>query len=166
MNQANVYESTCRASYGELYQQYQRVLHVEQALGNRRFVIATLVFMMILARRGGDASEAIRRGHQALALATERGLRWLTGFVLLQLGAAQLWLDPTAARASLEEALQILSDCEDRFHLTASHFWLATLYHSENNPAYLDHLRDCLQLAVSHHYDNFFVGEIQAAVPL
>ncbi|HBY96006.1 MAG TPA: hypothetical protein DEP84_18965, partial [Chloroflexi bacterium] len=74
MNQANALEMNCGAAYDELYQQYQRALHMEQALGNRRFTIANLVFMMILARRGGDYAEAARRGQQALALATERGL--------------------------------------------------------------------------------------------
>ncbi|MBI3763039.1 MAG: hypothetical protein HY260_14415, partial [Chloroflexi bacterium] len=49
---------------------------------------------------------------------------------------------------------------------TASHFWQAVLYHSENNPAYLDHLRECLRLAVGHHYDYFFRSEVQAAIPL
>ncbi|MEK7785133.1 MAG: tetratricopeptide repeat protein, partial [Chloroflexota bacterium] len=166
MNQANVLEATCGAKYDDLYQQYLRALHMEQALGNHRFAIATLVFMMILTRRGGDNSEAIRRGRQALALATERGLRWLAGFAFLQLGAAQIWIDATAARASLSEALQIFGDCEDLYHLTASHFWLAALYHSENNPAYLDHLRECLRLAVSNHYDCFFRCEVQAAIPL
>ncbi len=166
MNQANALEATCGRGYGDLYRQYQRALHMEQALGNRRFIIATLVFMMILARRAGDNPEAAKRGQQALPLAAERGLRWLAGFVLIQLGAAQIWIDPAAARASLDEALQIFSDCEDRYHLTGSHFWLAALYHSENNPAYLDHLRECLRLAVSHNYDYFFQGELQAAVPL
>jgi ATP/maltotriose-dependent transcriptional regulator MalT len=166
MNQANVLEATCGAKYDDLYQQYLRALHMEQALGNRRFAIAALVFMMILARRGGDVSEAIRRGQQALPLATERGLRWLVGFVSLQLGAAQIWIDPGAARASLEEALQIFGDCEDSYHLTGAHFWLAVLYHSENNAAYRDHLRECLRLAVSHNFDYFFRGEAQAAIPL
>ena len=166
MNQANVLEATCGAKYVDLYQQYLRALHMEQALGNSRFAIATLVFIMILARRGGDVSEAVRRGQQALPLATERGLRWLIGFVSLQLGAAQIWIEATAARASLSEALQIFGDCEDLYHLTASHFWLAALYHSENNPAYLDHLRECLRLAVSNHYDCFFRCEVQAAIPL
>ncbi len=166
MNQANVLEATCGAKYDDLYQQYLRALHMEQALGNRRFAIAALVFMMILARRGGDVSEAIRRGQQALPLATERGLRWLAGFVSLQLGAAQIWIDPAAARVSLEEAVQIFGDCEDGYHLTGAHFWLAVLYHSENNAAYRDHLRECLRLAVSHNFDYFFRGEAQAAIPL
>ena len=110
MNQANAWESTCKVSYTELYRQYQHALHIEQALGNRRFVIAVLVFMMILARRGGHVSDALRRGQQALPLATERNLRWLSGFVLVQLGAAQIWPEPAAAHASLDEALQIASE--------------------------------------------------------
>ncbi|MBF8282062.1 MAG: transcriptional regulator [Anaerolineales bacterium] len=166
MNQANALEATCGRSYTDLYRQYQRALHVEQALGNRRFIIATLVFMMILARRAGNASEAVKRGQQALPLAVERGLRWLAGFVLVQLGAAQIWIDPAAAHASLAEALQIFDDGEDLYHLTGSHFWLAALYHSENNPAYLDHLRECLRLAVGHNYDCLFQSESQAAIPL
>lgn len=166
MNQANAWESACSASYSELYQQYQRALHAEQALGNRRFIIATLVFMMILARRAGNISEVARRGQQALSLATERGLRWLTGFVLIQFGAAQIWLDPNASRAMFEEALQIFGDCEDLFHLTSCYFWLAALCHSENNPAYIEHLRECLRLAVGHNYDHFFQAESQAAIPL
>ncbi|MBI3359703.1 MAG: hypothetical protein HY023_01160, partial [Chloroflexi bacterium] len=166
MNQANAFEITCAMGYTDLYQQYQRALRMEQASGDRRFTIAILVFMMIFARRGGDVSEAIRRGQQALPLATERGLRWLTGFVLIQLGAAQIWIDPDASRAALDEALQIFGDCGDHYHLTASHFWQAVLYHSENNPAYLDHLRECLRLAVGHHYDYFFRCEVQAAIPL
>jgi ATP/maltotriose-dependent transcriptional regulator MalT len=166
MNQANALEATCGASYTELYRQYQRVLHTEQALGNRRFVIATLVFMMILARRAGNASEAARRGGQALPLAAERGLRWLAGFTQIQLGAAHIWIDAAAARAALEEALQIFGDCEDLYHLTASHFWLSALYHSENNPAYIEHLRECLRLAVGHNYDCFFQSESQAVIPL
>lgn len=166
LNQANALESTCGMSYVELYRQCQRALHMEQALGNRRYVIATLVFMMILARRGGDSSEAVQRGQQALALAAERGLRWLTGFVLVQLGAAQIWIDPAEARARLVEALHIFGDGEDQYHLTVAHFWLAVLYQSENNPAYLDHLRECLRLAVGHNYDYYFRGEAQAAIPL
>lgn len=35
MNQANVLEATCGAPYDDLYQQYLRALHMEQALGNR-----------------------------------------------------------------------------------------------------------------------------------
>ncbi|HKZ69960.1 MAG TPA: BTAD domain-containing putative transcriptional regulator, partial [Anaerolineales bacterium] len=57
-------------------------------------------------------------------------------------------------------------ECEDVYHLTAAHFWFAVLYHSESNPAYLDHLRECLRLAVSHNYDHFFFAEAQAAIPL
>ena len=166
LNQANALESTCGMSYAELYGQCQRALHMEQALGNRRYVIATLVFMMILARRGGDNSDAVQRGQQALALAAERGLRWLAGFVLVQLGAAQLWIDPPEARARLTEALHIFGDGEDQYHLMVSHFWLAALYQSENDPAYLDHLRECLRLAVGHNYDYYFRGEAQAAIPL
>jgi len=166
MNQANAWESACSANYDDLYRQYQRALHAEQALGNRRFIIAALVFMMILARRAGNISEVARRGQQALSLATERGLRWLAGFVLIQFGAAQIWLDPNAARAALEEALQIFGDCEDLFHLTSCYFWLAALYHSENNPAYIEHLRECLRLAVGRNYDHFFQAESQAAIPL
>lgn len=166
MNQANAWESTCHTNYDALYQQYQRALHIEQALGNRRFVIATLVFMMILARRAGNVSEVARRGQQALGLATERGLRWLVGFVLNQLGAAQIWLDSSRAGAHLEEARQIFGDCEDMFHLMCSHFWLAVLRHSENDPAYVEHLRECLRLAVGHNYDYFFQSESQASIPL
>lgn len=165
-NQANALEAVCGMSYTDLYRQYQRALHLEQAAGNRRYVIATLVFMMILARRGGNVSEAAQRGTQALALASERGLRWLTGFASIQLGAAQIWIEPAAARGSLEQALQIFGDCEDNYHLAAGHFWLAALYHSENDPAYLNDLRHCLRLAVSHHYDPFFHAESQAAIPL
>ncbi len=166
MNQANGLEATCGLSYAGLYRQYQRALNAEQALGNQRFIIATLVFMMIFARRGGDPSEAIRRGHQALPLARERSLPWLAGFALVQLGAAQILIDPDSARAALAEARQILGDCGDLYHLMASHFWLAALFHSENNPAHLDHLRECLRLAVGHHYDEFFLAEAQAAIPL
>lgn len=166
MNQANALALDPGAAYDDLHRQYQRALHMEQALGNRRFIIAILVFMLTLARRHGDFAEAARRGGQALALATERGLRWLIGFVLVQLGAAQIRIDPASARRSLEEALQIFTDCEDRYHLTASHFWLAALSHSENDPTFLDHLRECLRLAVGYHYDYFFLSEAQAAGPL
>jgi ATP/maltotriose-dependent transcriptional regulator MalT len=166
MNQANAFEMTCRMGYDGLYRQYERALHMEQALGDRRFNIAILVFMMMLTRRGGDVAEAARRGAEALALARERSLRWLTGFVLVQLGAAQIWIDADAASASLEEALQIFADCGDQYHLMLARFWLATVYHSENNPAYFSHLRECLQLAVAHHYDYFFRMEIQASIPL
>ncbi|MBM4422252.1 MAG: tetratricopeptide repeat protein [Chloroflexi bacterium] len=166
MNQANAFEASCAGDYPALYQQYQRALHIEQALGNRRFVIATLVFMIMFARRGGHVSDAIRRGQQALALASERGLRWLMGFALVQLGAAQLWTDLAAAHGSLTESLQIFGDSQDLYHLTSAHFWLAALYHSENNAAYLDHLRECLRLAVSNNYDCFFRSEAQAAIPL
>ena len=166
MNQANAFEMTCRLGYNDLYRQYERALHMEQALGDRRFNIAILVFMMMLTRRGGDNAQAARHGSQALALARERSLRWLTGFVLVQLGAAQIWMDADAASASLEEALQIFGDCGDRYHLMLARFWLATLYHSENNSGYLPHLRECLQLAVAHHYDYFFRTEVQASIPL
>ena len=165
MNQANGLEATCGASYTDLYRQYQRALHMQQALGNHRFVIATLVFMMILARRSGDVSEAAQRGGQALSLAAERGLRWLAGFAQIQLGAAQIWIDP-AAQATLDEALQTFGDCGDHYHLAASHFWLAAVYQFENNLVYLDHLRECLKLAVGHHHDSFFRAEAQAAIPL
>jgi ATP/maltotriose-dependent transcriptional regulator MalT len=166
MNQANAWEATCGAGQADLYRQYQRALHAEQTLGNQRFVIAILVFMMMLARRGGDIAEAIWRGQQALPLATERGLRWLVGFVQAQLGVAQIWVDAKAARASLESAQQIFADCQDQYHLTVTHFWLAALYHSENDAAYLEHLRECLRLAVGHNYDCFFHAEQQASIPL
>jgi LuxR family transcriptional regulator, maltose regulon positive regulatory protein len=166
MNQANGREATCAASYSALHEQYQHALHTQQGLGNRRFVIATLVFSMILARRGGNVFEAAQRGQQALALAHECGLPWLTGFVLVQLGAAQVWVDTAAAQASLAEALQIFEEGEDRYHLTVTHFWLAALYQSVNNLAYLEHLAECLRLGVGHCYDGFFQGESQAAIPL
>jgi LuxR family transcriptional regulator, maltose regulon positive regulatory protein len=166
MNQANALEATCGASSSALYEQYQRALHTQQGLDNRRFVIATLVFIIVLARRGGNAFEAAQRGQQALALAHECGLRWLTGFVLVQLGAAQVWVDTGAAQASLAEALQIFEEREDRYHLTVTHFWLAALYQSVNNLAYREHLAECLRLAVSHCYDGFFQSEAQAAIPL
>jgi ATP/maltotriose-dependent transcriptional regulator MalT len=166
MNQANSLEATCGMNYAELYQQYQRALHIEQALGHRRFKIATLVFMSVLARRGGNMSEAVRRAQQALELANERGLRWLAGFVLAQLGAAQIWIDPTAARLSLDESLALFEECQDLYHLTVTRFWLAALDQTEQNPAYLDHLRECLRLAVSRNYDHFFRSEAQAAIPL
>jgi DNA-binding SARP family transcriptional activator len=166
MNQANALEMTCGMGYSELYQQYIDALHIEQRLDNRRFIIATLVFMMILARHNGEMAEAVRRGQQALALATERGLRWLMGFVLTQLGAAQIWLDAGAARATLQEALQIADDCGDAYHAMVAHFWLASLSYTENNSLYLEHLRDCLRLAVGQNYDYYFRGEMQAAIPL
>jgi hypothetical protein len=116
-------------------------------------VIATLVFMMILARRGGDSSDAVQRGQQALALAAERSLRWLTGFVLVQLGAAQIWIDPPQARARLVDALHSFGDCEDQYHLTVAHFWLAALYQSENSPAYLEPRAGARPLAILRHAD-------------
>ncbi|MBI5030091.1 MAG: tetratricopeptide repeat protein [Chloroflexi bacterium] len=166
MNQANAFEMTCRMSYTDLYQQYEHTLRIEQALGDRRFSIAILVFMMILSRRGGDPAQAAQYGAQALTLARERGLRWLTGFVLVQLGAARIWLDSDDASTALEQALQIFVDCGDQFHSMVAHFWLATLYHSESNSAFLPHLRECLQIAVAHQYDYFFRTEIQASIPL
>jgi DNA-binding SARP family transcriptional activator len=67
---------------------------------------------------------------------------------------------------SLEQAHQILSDCGDRYHLMVTYFWLAVLYHSENNAVFVRHLRECLQLAVAHQYDYYFRTEIQASIPL
>ncbi len=166
MNQAASLEATCGASYDDLFAQFQHVLAIEQGLHNQRFVIATLVFMSVLARRGGHLAEAARRARQALMLARERSLRWLEAFALTQLGAAQIWIDPVAAQASLEEAAQTASDCEDAYHITAGYFWLAVLFHAEGNPTSLMPLRECLRLAVSHHYDFFFASEAQAAIPL
>lgn len=166
MNQAGALEMTCGASYSDLYGQYQHVLHVEQALGDRRFSVATLVYMMVLARHAGNMPEAARRGQQALALVADSGLHWLTGFVMVQYGAAQIWTDPDQAPSTLKDALRLLSDCGDVYHLTACHFWLAVCYHAENDPAHLDHLRECLRLAVGQHFECLFLSEPQAAVPL
>lgn len=166
MNQANALEMTCGASYTDLYQQYLDALHIEQRLDNRRFVIATLVFMMILTRHNGEMAEAAQRGQQALKLANERDLRWLQCFVSTQLGAAQIWLDADAARATLDQALQLAHECGDLYHAMASHFWLASLYHSANDARYLEHLRECLRRAVAQNYDYFFRSEMQAAIPL
>lgn len=166
MNVANALEVTCGAPAGELYRQYQAVLRMEQAEGDHRFAIATLVFMSILLRHSGDLDEAVRRGRQALTLATERDLRWLTGFVRVNLGAAQIELDPEEARASLEEGLVIAAHCQDVYHQMAAHFWLASFHHHENNPAYLDHLGQCLRLAVGRTLDYFFQSEARAAIAL
>ncbi len=166
MNQANALEMTCGASYTELYQQYVNALHIEQRLDNRRFIIATLVFMMILTRHNGEMAEAAQRGQQALRLAQERGLRWLMCFVSVQLGAAQIWLDADAARATLEKALQLACECGDLYQTMASHFWLAALYYTTNDARQLEQLRECLRLAVAQNYDYFFRSEMQAAIPL
>lgn len=166
MNEANALEMTCGKSYTDLYQQYLDALHIEQRLDNRRFIIATLVFMMILARHNGEMAEAAQRGQQALKLANERGLRWLCCFVSAQMGAAQIWLDADAARVTLDQALQLALECGDLYHTMASHFWLASLEHSANDARYLEHLRECLRLAVAQNYDYFFRSEMQAAIPL
>lgn len=166
MNQANALEMGCGLGYTALYHQYLDALHIQERLNNRRFIIATLVFMMILTRHNGEMAEAVKRGQYARKLANERGLRWLACFVSAQLGAAQIWLDADAARATLDEALQLAQECGDLYHAMASHFWLASLYHSADDPQYVPHLRDCLRLAVAQNYDYFFRSEMQAAIPL
>lgn len=166
MNQANALEMGCGMGYTALYHQYLDALQIEQRLDNRRFIIATLVFMMILTRHNGEMAEAVKRGQYALKLANERGLRWLACFVSTQLGAAQIWLDADAARATLDEALLLALECGDLYHAMASHFWLASLYHSAGDPQYVEHLRECLRLAVAQNYDYFFRSEMQAAIPL
>lgn len=166
MNQANALEMTCGASYADLHQQYMNALRIEQRLDNRRFIIATLVFMTILTRHNGEMAEAVTRGQYARNLANERGLRWLCCFVSVQLGAAQIWLDADAARATLDEALQLARECGDVYQTMASHFWLASLYYSTDDARHLEQLRECLRLAVAQNYDYFFRSEMQAAIPL
>lgn len=166
MNLANVKEATCQAPTQELYELYRDVLRREQAEGDQRYVIATLVFMSIMLRRSGNLDEAVRRSKQALPLTTEQDLRWLTGFVLVNLGAAQIEITPDEAQITLTEALKILTECQDIYYLTAAHFWLASLYHHEHNPLYLEHLRECLHLAVGHNLDYFFQSEGRAAITL
>ncbi len=166
MNLANALEATCAASIQTLYEQYQKVLRIEQAEGDYRFAIATLVFMSIMLRHGGNMDEAVRRGKQALPLTTEHDLRWLTGFVLVNLGAAQIEIEPQEARVSLEGALDIATHCQDIYHQMASYFWLATLYHHQNDPCYVDYLHECLLLAVGHNLDYFFQSESRTALVL
>lgn len=166
MNLANAMEGTCAAPAQTLYEQQQEVLRIEQAEGDQRFAIATLVFMTILLRRSGNLDEAVRRGKQALPLTTEHDLRWLTGFVLLNLGAAQIEVDAADARISLQGALEIANQCEDVYHQMAGHFWLASLYHHESSDLFIDHLRQCLELAVAHNLDYFFQSEGRAAITL
>jgi LuxR family transcriptional regulator, maltose regulon positive regulatory protein len=164
MNLANAMEATCAAPAKTLYEQQQKVLRIEQAEGDQRFAIATLVFMTILLRRSGNLDEAVRRGKQALPLTREHDLRWLTGFVLLNLGAAQIEVEPEDARISLQGALEIANHCEDVYHQMAGHFWLASLYHHQSNALFIDHLRHCLDLAVSQNLDYFFQSEGRAAI--
>jgi LuxR family transcriptional regulator, maltose regulon positive regulatory protein len=166
MNLANAMEATCAAPAQTLYEQQKKVLRIEQAEGDQRFAIATLVFMTILLRRGDNLDEAVRRGKQALSLTIEQDLRWLTGFVLLNLGAAQIEVEAEDARLSIEGALEIARHCEDIYHQMASHFWLATLYHHESNELYIDQLRQCLELAAAHNLDYFFESEGRAAITL
>jgi LuxR family transcriptional regulator, maltose regulon positive regulatory protein len=166
MNLANALEATCAAPAETLYEQQQQVLRNEQAEGDQRFAIAVLVFMTTLLRRSGNLDEAVRRGKQALPLAVEQDLRWLTGFVLLNLGAAQIEVEPEDAAVSLQGALEIARHCEDVYHRMAGHFWLASLYHHENDELFADHLRRCLELAVAHKLDYFFQSEGRAAITL
>ncbi|MCC6187477.1 MAG: tetratricopeptide repeat protein [Anaerolineales bacterium] len=166
LNQVNNLEVTCGASYSDLQARFQRVLDLEQLLQNQRFVIAALVFRAMFSRRGGQADAAVRYSRQAAALARERGLAWLLGFALIQLGAAETLLDPAQAAASLTEALEIFGYSQDAYHRAAGHFWLAVLYQAQNDPAGLAHLRECLHLVISHHYDHFFIAEMETALPL
>ncbi len=166
MNLANALEATGAAPAQTLYEQQQQVLRIEQAEGDHRFAIAVLVFMTILLRRHGRPAEAVRRGKQALPLTTEHDLRWLTGFVLLNLGAAQIELDAEEAANALQGALQIASHCEDLYHALAAHFWLARLYHQGGDERFLGHLQQCLHLAMTYDLGYFFQSEAQAAIPL
>lgn len=166
MNLANAMEATGAAPAQTLYAQQQQVLRVEQAEGDHRFAIAVLVFMTILLRRSGQLAEAVRRGKQALPLTTEQDLRWLTGFVLLNLGAAQIEVDAQEAGVSLQGALEIASHCEDLYHALAAHFWLAALYHQGGDDRFLGHLRQCLTLAMTHDMGYFFQSEARAAITL
>ncbi len=166
MNLANARSALGGTDYSTLHREYERALLMEQAEGDRRFMIANLVFLSILARRHGDYGDAIGRAQQALALARERKLGWLSAWALVNLGAAQVQGDPFSAHGSLSQGLELMQRSGDRYHVAMTHLWLAHLANLSHDATADQRLRACLAVAVEAQLDHLFQCEAEIAAPL
>lgn len=166
MNLANARSALGVAGYSALRREYEQTLLMEQAEGDRRFMIANLVFLSILARRHGDYGDAIARAQQALALARDRGLAWLSAWALVNQGAAQVLGDPSRAYDSLNQGLELMQRSDDRYHIAMAHLWLAHLANVDYHPTADQRLRACLAVAVEAQLDHLFRCEAEIAAPL
>ena len=166
MNRANARSALGTAGYATLRREYQRTLLMEQAEGDRRFMIANLVFLSILARRHRDCTEAMACAQRALSLARERGLCWLSAWALINLGAAQVEGDPSSAYESLTQGLELMQRCGDRYHTAMAHLWLAHLAGVDREAITEHYLRACLAMAADAQLDHLFQCEPEVAAPL
>ena len=166
MNRANARSALGDADYATLLREYERALLMEQAEDDRRFVIANLVFMSMLARRHNDHAEAITRAQQAFTLARERELGWLSAWALIHLGAAQMCGGLPSAGETLAEGLAAMQRCEDRYHIAMAHLWLAHRAAAREDPGVDEHLHACLAVAAEAQLDHLFQSESGVAIPL
>lgn len=154
-----------RTAYTTLLDEYEQSLLMEQAEGDRRFIIANLVFMSILARRHGDVAEARSRAKEALDLARDGGLGWLAGWSLVNLGAAEVHGNLAGAGKHLSEALELMKRCDDTYHTAMCYLWLDHLETVTGRPAAGRSLQKCLRLAAETQLDHLFRCEPDVAAP-
>ena len=153
MNLANIIEDEGDERSEEYLKWHRRALDIFETAGNRRFCIATLNFMSAACRHRGLAIEAAKYAQQALILARGGTAPWLIAWSASNLGAAKIDSNVTQALDLLEEAMDTFSNYEDKHNLTQVHLWFAAALRKTEDPAWIDHLHICLQLARDGGYE-------------
>jgi len=131
---------------------------IAERIGVPRFKVEALLGLTLIAGLEGKIAEAEAHASEALAILERAGDQYMTGVLLLALGAAATLCEHPGAIAWLTRAASLGQACGDRFGPCASDLWLALYFSRSHHPAQASAaLLRALTAAHTHGYDFLFV---------